>query len=116
MARLAGSFGLIPGIVAGGGPARYLVAPEGGFPVGFITALSQHFCARCNRVRLSADGRLLLCLGDEAALDLRSLLRSGASGADLCAAIVQAIRAKPWMHEFRQAPEKIVRIMAQTGG
>ncbi|MEW5902834.1 MAG: GTP 3',8-cyclase MoaA [Pseudomonadota bacterium] len=114
--RLQQRYDLVDGIVGGGGPARYLVSPDGRFSVGFITPLSQHFCATCNRVRLSVDGTLYLCLGQEHSLPLRPLLRAGCSDAELEAAIRQAIELKPERHEFVEQPGKIVRIMSMTGG
>lgn len=114
--RLQARFGLVEGIINGGGPARYLVTPDGKFSIGFITPLSQHFCETCNRVRLSVDGTLHLCLGQEHSLPLRSLLRAGASDSDLESAIRQAIELKPERHEFREQPGKIVRVMSMTGG
>jgi cyclic pyranopterin phosphate synthase len=114
--RLRARFGLVDGVQAGGGPARYLQSPDGKFSVGFITPLSQHFCDTCNRVRLAVDGTLYLCLGQEHALPLRPLLRNGATEAELEAAIRHAIDLKPERHEFCEAPQKTVRIMAKTGG
>ncbi|MDD3884147.1 MAG: GTP 3',8-cyclase MoaA [Gallionella sp.] len=114
--RLQARYGLREGHIAGGGPARYLVSPDGQFSIGFITPLSQHFCETCNRVRLSVDGTLHLCLGQEHSLALRPLLRAGASDAELEAAILQAIDLKPERHEFREQPDKLIRIMAHTGG
>jgi len=100
----------------GGGPARYLATPDGRSSVGFITPMSQHFCADCNRVRLGVDGTLYLCLGQDDKFAFRPLLRGGASDAELEAAIRHAIELKPEKHEFREQPGKIVRFMAQTGG
>lgn len=114
--RLQDRFGLIDGVVPGGGPARYLQSADGGFSLGFITPISQHFCDTCNRVRLSADGILYLCLGQDDTLDLRNLLRGGISDDELEAAICDAIARKPERHEFKDQPHKIVRIMSQTGG
>lgn len=114
--RLQERFGLIAGVVSGGGPARYLQSVDGNFSLGFITPISQHFCDTCNRVRLSADGILYLCLGQEDTLDLRSLLRNGIDDAGVEAAIRDAISKKPERHEFKEQPNKIVRIMTQTGG
>lgn len=113
---LKSRFGLIDGLVPGGGPARYLVSPSGDFSLGFITPLSQHFCATCNRVRLTVDGVLHLCLGQEDRLDLRSLLRAGASDEDLNFAITQALLNKPERHEFIDNPSKTARFMSMTGG
>ncbi len=114
--RLIERFGLIEALVPGGGPARYLASADGRFSVGFITPLSQHFCASCNRVRLSVDGTLYLCLGQDDRLELRPLLRAGVTDSGLEAAIRDAIARKPERHEFREQPRKIVRIMSMTGG
>ncbi len=114
--RLQQRFGLIDGVMAGGGPARYLKTPNGAFTVGFITPLSQHFCDTCNRVRLSVDGTLYLCLGQDESLELRPLLRAGASDIELEEAIRAAIELKPQRHEFRENPGQVVRFMSLTGG
>ena len=114
--RLQRRFGLIDGVMAGGGPARYLKSPDGAFTVGFITPLSQHFCDTCNRVRLSVDGTLFLCLGQDEKLELRPLLRAGASDPELVEAIRAAIELKPQRHEFREKPGQVVRFMSLTGG
>lgn len=116
-ARLAEQFDLVPQAAElGGGPARYLATRDGRSTIGFITPMSQHFCATCNRVRLSVDGTLYLCLGQEEKFEFRPLLRGGASDAELEAAIRTAIELKPRQHDFTARPEKIVRFMAQTGG
>ncbi|MEO1765796.1 GTP 3',8-cyclase MoaA [Thiobacter aerophilum] len=115
-ARLAARFGLMEGEFPGGGPARYLRTPDGRFSVGFITPISQHFCATCNRVRLSVDGTLYLCLGQEERMEFRPLLRRGAGEEELTEAILQAIELKPERHEFREQPNKILRFMSMTGG
>lgn len=116
-ARLQRKFGLVPQAAElGGGPARYLATPDGRSSIGFITPMSQHFCASCNRVRLAVDGTLYLCLGQEEKFEFRPLLRGGASDAELEAAIRAAIELKPQQHDFREQPGKIVRFMAQTGG
>jgi cyclic pyranopterin phosphate synthase len=115
--RLVARFDLVPQAEEmGGGPARYLATRDGRSSIGFITPMSQHFCAACNRVRLSVDGTLYLCLGQEERFEFRPLLRGGASDAELEAAIRQAIELKPERHEFSERPEKIIRFMAQTGG
>lgn len=115
--RLRDRFGLIDELVVdGAGPARYLRSRDGRFTVGFITPMSQHFCATCNRVRLSADGTLYMCMGQEEKFELRPLLRSGASDVDLAYAIQSAIELKPERHEFEQNRLRIVRVMARTGG
>jgi len=116
IAALRERFGLVDGVVPGGGPARYLVSPETGFSVGFITPISQHFCATCNRVRMTVDGVLHLCLGQEDRLDLRALLRGGAGDDDIAGAIRAALMRKPERHEFNERPLKLMRPMSKTGG
>ncbi|ROV56708.1 GTP 3',8-cyclase MoaA [Neisseria chenwenguii] len=100
----------------GGGPARYWHSSNSGFTLGLITPMSQHFCATCNRVRLSATGNIHLCLGQEDKAPLRDLMRSGCSDAKLDQAVRDAIARKPEKHEFVENPKKIIRVMALTGG
>ena len=114
--RLIKRFGLVEGVVPGAGPARYLQTPDGSFSIGFITPLSQHFCATCNRVRLAVDGTVYLCLGQDDKFEFRSLLRSSSSDEELTEAVLQAISMKPERHEFIETPEKLVRFMNMTGG
>ncbi|KAF0103222.1 MAG: molybdenum cofactor biosynthesis protein [bacterium] len=115
-AQLKQRFGLVDTVMPGGGPARYLGTPDGRFSVGFITPISQHFCETCNRVRLTVDGVLHLCLGQEERMDFRALMRAGASDSDIVEAIRRAIDLKPERHEFIEAPQKLVRFMNMTGG
>lgn len=115
-AGLQKRFGLIDTVMSGGGPARYLGTPDGHFNVGFITPISQHFCATCNRVRLTVDGVLHLCLGQEERVDFRELMRNGASDGEIVETIRTAIEMKPERHEFIEAPKKLVRFMSMTGG
>lgn len=116
-ARLAEKFQLRPqALELGGGPARYWSTADGTASIGYITPLSQHFCATCNRVRLAVDGTLYLCLGQEQRFPLRPLLRGGASDAELEQAIRDAIELKPLQHDFGRQPDKLVRFMSQTGG
>jgi GTP 3',8-cyclase len=114
--RLQQTFELVPGVMPGGGPARYMQVAGTDLKIGFITPMSQHFCETCNRVRLTVDGNLLLCLGQEHSLALRPLLRSGISDEELERAIVEAIARKPERHEFSDKPEQTVRFMSVTGG
>jgi len=115
-ARLQERFGLVDTVMRGGGPARYLGTPDGSFTVGFITPISQHFCETCNRVRLTVDGILHLCLGQEERMDFRGLMRGGATDKEITEAIRLAIDLKPERHEFTEAPQKLVRFMSMTGG
>ncbi|WP_157670228.1 GTP 3',8-cyclase MoaA [Chitinibacter sp. GC72] len=115
--RLVARYDLIPEVIElGGGPARYWKTRDGIGRIGFITPMSQHFCATCNRVRLTVDGTLYMCLGQESSFEFRPLLRGGASDAELEAAILHAIELKPERHEFVEQPAKLIRFMSQTGG
>jgi len=82
----------------GFGPAVYHRAPGGRGTVGFISALSCNFCARCNRLRLTSRGRLAPCLASDDGFDLRSLLRTGADDATLARTFVSAAMSKPERH------------------
>ncbi len=114
--RLSRHYELIPGVMPGGGPARYVQVAGTSLCVGFITPISQHFCESCNRVRLAVDGTLYLCLGQDHKFEFRPLLRAGISDADLQEAARTAITLKPERHEFREKPQQVVRFMARTGG
>lgn len=118
--KYAEHYELTPGFMAGGGPAKYydVNAPHFKQPVkvGFITPISQHFCETCNRVRLSVDGTLYMCLGQDHSLALRPLLRAGISDEELQQKIIEAIDLKPAKHEFNEKPGQVVRIMSMTGG
>ena len=100
------------------GPARYYSTDGGDSLVGFISPHSHNFCHLCNRVRVTAEGRLLLCLGNEHSADLRAVLRSADnSDEQLRQAIVQAMDLKPERHYFNLDDEpEIVRFMNTTGG
>ena len=100
----------------GGGPARYVRVAGTELRIGFITPISQHFCETCNRVRLSADGTLHMCLGQNDSYPLRDILRQGCTDEELQQHIIAAINLKPERHEFREHPEKIIRFMSYTGG
>ena len=113
---LSQRYDLIPSVMAGGGPAKYYQIKHTDFRIGFITPISQHFCDTCNRVRISVDGTLYLCLGQEHSLPLRPMLRDGISDAELRHALSEAIWRKPARHEFEQKPGQIDRCMSQTGG
>lgn len=116
MQRMRAHFGLIDGVVPGGGPARYLVSPDRTFQIGFITAISQHFCDTCNRIRLAANGTLHLCLGRDEAVDFRQLMRSGRSDAEILAALQAGLAHKPARHDFGNTQHRLIRMMSATGG
>jgi cyclic pyranopterin phosphate synthase len=100
------------------GPARYFRTPVGTSRIGFISPHSHNFCHLCNRVRVTAEGRLLLCLGNEHSVDLRRVLRSPDYTLDtLKRTIASAISIKPERHHFDHGVEPdIVRFMNTTGG
>ncbi len=103
-----------------GGPARYYVVAETGRRIGFITPMTHNFCESCNRVRLTCTGTLFMCLGQDDAADLRSVLRDGAADAELDQAIRDAIARKPRGHDFvidrRKPAPAVARHMSVTGG
>ncbi len=114
--ELEQQYKLEPAVMNGGGPATYVRVADTNLRIGFITPISQHFCETCNRVRLSVEGTLYLCLGQHDKMELRPMLRDGASHEELKQAIREAIRLKPARHEFREQPEKVIRVMSLTGG
>lgn len=113
---LSDTFDLIPGMVPGGGPARYYRVRDNDLHIGFITPISQHFCETCNRVRISVDGALYLCLGDEHKVELRPLLRQGISDAGLAEVLESSMSLKPEHHVFKESPDRVIRFMSMTGG
>lgn len=114
--RLSQRYDLVPSVMPGGGPARYMKVTGTDFRIGFITPISQHFCETCNRIRLSVDGTLYMCLGQEHNFELRPLLRKGIPDDELEEALITAIGLKPERHEFTEKPEKVIRFMSMTGG
>ncbi|HEC17522.1 MAG TPA: GTP 3',8-cyclase MoaA [Sedimenticola sp.] len=109
-------YDLEPAVMPGAGPASYVRVRGTRLRIGFITPMSQHFCDTCNRVRLSAEGTLYLCLGQQDRVELRPLLRSGMDDEQLKQALRDAIGRKPKRHEFLSQPQNVVRIMSITGG
>jgi GTP 3',8-cyclase len=102
------------------GPARYVRVAETGGRLGFITPLTHNFCESCNRVRITCMGTLFMCLGQEDAADLRSVLRASEADDPLYAAIDEAISRKPKGHDFiidrRHRRPALSRHMSVTGG
>lgn len=116
--ELAETFDLITTTESTGGPSRYLRIPNTKTRVGFISPHSHNFCSDCNRVRVTAEGRLLLCLGQEHSVDLRKVIRSNPGDIEkLKQAIRDAIKIKPEKHEFDLSVKPIIfRHMSSTGG
>jgi cyclic pyranopterin phosphate synthase len=110
---------LAPALHRTGGPARYYVLPGKRIRLGLISPLSRNFCEGCNRVRVTATGRVYMCLGREDHVDLRGAVRSGNSEA-VDEAIDAALRIKPLAHDFLSAQRDRVaavsRTMSETGG
>ncbi len=106
---------------ANSGPSRYVRIRETGGRLGFITPLTNNFCAGCNRMRVTCTGRIYMCLGQEDHVDLRAALRqSDNPEAALDAALDRAVGAKPEKHDFAiDAPGQrptLARHMSVTGG
>ena len=114
--ELVETHGLVDALVPGGGPARYLRSPQGDITVGFITPMSQHFCATCNRLRLGADGSLFTCLDAAGSVPLGAHMRGGASDEVLLAMIRAAVWSRPAEHRFDAPRDRSIRSMAVTGG
>lgn len=118
-ALLEQQYQLLPSSESSGGPARYMHLQD--YPqtrIGFISPHSNNFCSTCNRVRLTAEGRLLLCLGNEEDLDMRALLRRHPLDDEpLLEAVKKALKYKPERHNFSADGEvQIVRFMNASGG
>ena len=107
----------LDGFAANAGPARYVNIAGSASKIGFISPHSNNFCASCNRVRVTVEGQLLLCLGNEDAVDLRAILRTdGYTREMLKKAIIDGLKFKPKEHKFDVSETHIVRFMNMTGG
>ncbi|SFC51101.1 cyclic pyranopterin monophosphate synthase subunit MoaA [Marinospirillum celere] len=100
------------------GPSRYFNMADSKSRIGFISPHSHNFCGDCNRVRVTVEGRLLLCLGNDHSMDLRPFLREHPdTNEPLKAAIIEAMGLKPEQHHFTNDGDvQIVRFMNMTGG
>lgn len=109
---------LLPSDRRTGGPARYFTMPGSDIHVGFISPHSNNFCHECNRVRVTVEGRLLLCLGNENSVDLKAIVREHPGDIErLKTAILNGIKHKPKEHHFDPNGEtQILRFMNATGG
>ena len=101
---------------AGNGPAKYFRFPRASGTLGFITPVSEHFCFRCNRLRLTADGKLRSCLLSDYEIDLKSPLRNGMPPAELKKLIKKAVANKPLRHQLAEGCVPKGRPMTQVGG
>lgn len=109
---------LIPSTTTTGGPSKYFTIPGFQSRIGFISPLSNNFCAACNRIRMTAEGQLLLCLGNEAPVDLKAIVRAFPNQAEMLKQkLLEAIKQKPKSHHFgSNQHEHIIRFMNMTGG
>lgn len=111
-----GSLAPVPG-PPGNGPARYFAYPGAAGTIGVISPLSHDYCDRCNRVRLTADGRLRLCLFGDHHIDLRSPLRAGAGEEGLAELLRGAMLIKPERHHLKLGePASRMRALSEIGG
>ena len=117
MERLEGEFGPLEFVGwFGSDPARTYRLPRGQGTLGFISSVTEPFCATCNRMRLTADGKLHLCLLRDDELDLRGALRGGADDKDIEALIREAVFLKPWGHGLPDGVKPMLRGMSELGG
>jgi cyclic pyranopterin phosphate synthase len=108
---------LVPAKVrVGNGPARYYRLSGAVGTIGFISPISEHFCYQCNRLRLTADGRLRPCLLSDYEIDLRTPLRQGADLAEIRELLIRSIRAKPDRHHLDESVSPRERAMSEIGG
>ena len=115
---LSEKYTLLPSTEVTGGPSRYFNISQTGSKVGFISPHSHNFCDTCNRVRLTAEGRLLLCLGQEHSVDLRRIVRSYPGDKErLKQTIRESMAIKPKGHDFNLNEQPLIfRHMNVTGG
>ncbi|MBI4297951.1 MAG: GTP 3',8-cyclase MoaA [Chloroflexi bacterium] len=99
-----------------GGPARYYRYPGAPGTLGFISPVTEHFCEGCNRLRLTAQGRLRLCLLSDEEIDLRGSLRDGAGPEEIKVLMLAAVASKPRGHTLGHGPALHECSMAQIGG
>ncbi|MBL4711114.1 MAG: GTP 3',8-cyclase MoaA [Gammaproteobacteria bacterium] len=118
LSDLQQNYTLNPSMEKTGGPSKYYAIAGSSSRVGFISPHSHNFCDQCNRVRLTAEGRLLLCLGQEHSVDLRSVVRANPlDNNKLRKALIDSMAIKPKGHDFNiNGQPVILRHMNTTGG
>lgn len=108
-------YNLIPASVDGFGPGRHYKI--NGATIGFISALSRPFCRRCNRLRLTSDGKLLPCLSSSSAVDVKKAVRGGATNSEIENLFFEAVKNKPEKHTFENPRDCMsIKSMAGIGG
>jgi cyclic pyranopterin phosphate synthase len=116
---LQSKYSLLPSTETTSGPARYWRVANSSTKIGFISPHSHNFCESCNRVRISCQGELFLCLGQDDKVELMPLLRANPNNdTPVIQAISDSMRVKPKGHDFdlRRAEPAVVRFMSHTGG
>jgi len=117
--ELAASAGTLRPVAGpgGNGPARYFAFEGAAGAIGVISPLSHDYCDRCNRVRLTADGQLRLCLFGDQHVDLRTPLRGGASEEELVALLQGSMTIKPERHHLKLGETSSrMRAFSEIGG
>ncbi len=116
--RIETRYQLTPTTETTGGPSRYFKIPGSSSKVGFISPHSHNFCESCNRVRVTTEGQLLLCLGQEHSMDLKKVMRSNPGDMQaLKQAIIDSMAIKPKGHDFNLDVKPVLfRHMSVTGG
>ena len=117
-ALITEQFPLMPTTESSGGPAKYWRMQDSHSRIGFISPHSHNFCGDCNRVRVTAEGMLLLCLGNEHSVDLKAILRRYPGDLERLKEVIRkAMQHKPEEHRFTADGDvEIVRFMNMTGG
>lgn len=117
MRKRIASLGILePCTNSGNGPAKYFRLPQAKGTIGFITPVSEHFCFKCNRLRLTSDGKLRPCLLSGSEIDLRQPLRNGTSPDGLKELIKEAVANKPLQHHLADGVVPKGRPFSQVGG
>lgn len=117
--QLQSKYALLPSTETTGGPAKYWQVANSNTKIGFISPHSHNFCESCNRVRITCQGELYLCLGQEDKIELMPLLRNHPENdMPLIEAILNSMSIKPKGHDFdlQRAAPAVVRFMSHTGG
>ena len=118
LAELKTAFTLAESDANTGGPSHYYTVAGSQSKIGFISPHSHNFCDSCNRVRVTTEGRLLLCLGQEHSVDLRRIIRGYPNDIErLKTAIIDSMQIKPEGHDFNLREQAVIfRHMSVTGG
>lgn len=117
-AQIESKYPLAPAkFIKGNGPAKYFKFEGGLGSIGFISPMSNHFCSECNRIRMTAEGKLRGCLYDKREIDLKQALLNGASDEELKQLFIKAVNLKPDEHHMEKGwGEDNQRKMYQIGG